>query len=63
MDLACGGHLTHGHPKNFSGMYYNMTFYGVSPKTETLDFNDIRKKALEVKPKMIIAGLRRIQGP
>lgn len=56
MDLACGGHLTHGHPKNFSGMYYNMTFYGVSPKTETLDFNDIRKKALEVKPKMIIAG-------
>lgn len=56
MDLACGGHLTHGHPKNFSGMHYNMVFYGVSRDTERLDFNEIRKKALETKPKMIIAG-------
>jgi glycine hydroxymethyltransferase len=56
MDLACGGHLTHGHPKNFSGMLYNMVFYGVSPETEKLDFDEIRKKALETKPKMIIAG-------
>ncbi|HPN73563.1 MAG TPA: serine hydroxymethyltransferase, partial [Candidatus Omnitrophota bacterium] len=56
MDLACGGHLTHGHPKNFSGMFYNMVFYGVSPETEKLDFGEIRKKALETKPKMIIAG-------
>ncbi len=56
MDLACGGHLTHGHFKNFSGKYYNMVFYGVNKETETLDFGEIRKKALEHKPKMIIAG-------
>ena len=56
MDLACGGHLTHGHPKNFSGMFYDMVFYGVSHKTEKLDFDEIRKKAIETKPKMIIAG-------
>ncbi len=56
MDLACGGHLTHGHPKNFSGMHYNMVFYGVLPETETLDFDEIRGKALETRPKMIIAG-------
>jgi glycine hydroxymethyltransferase len=56
MDLACGGHLTHGHPKNFSGMYYNMVFYGVSGKSEMLDFDEIREKALKARPKMIIAG-------
>lgn len=56
MDLACGGHLTHGHKKNFSGKYFNMAFYGVNKDTETLDFSEIRKKALEHKPKMIIAG-------
>lgn len=56
MDLACGGHLTHGHPKNFSGKYYNMAFYGVNKCTETLDFDEIRKKALETRPRMILAG-------
>ena len=56
MDLACGGHLTHGHKKNFSGKYFNMSFYGVNKKTEMLDFDEIRQKALESKPKMIIAG-------
>jgi glycine hydroxymethyltransferase len=56
MDLACGGHLSHGHPKNFSGKYFNMAFYGVDKKTEMLDFNEIREKALEHKPKLIIAG-------
>ncbi|MFA6636491.1 MAG: serine hydroxymethyltransferase [Candidatus Omnitrophota bacterium] len=56
MDLACGGHLSHGHPKNFSGMYYSMVFYGVSRESEKLDFDEIRKKAVETKPKMIIAG-------
>ena len=56
MDLACGGHLTHGHKKNYSGKYFNMVFYGVNKKTEMLDFDEIRKKALEHKPKMIIAG-------
>ena len=56
MDLACGGHLTHGHRKNFSGKYFNMVFYGVDRKTEKLDFNEIRQKALEHRPKMILAG-------
>jgi glycine hydroxymethyltransferase len=56
MDLACGGHLTHGHFKNFSGKYFNMVFYGVNKKTERLDFDEIRQKALKHKPKMIIAG-------
>ncbi|MGB3057317.1 MAG: serine hydroxymethyltransferase, partial [Candidatus Omnitrophota bacterium] len=56
MDLACGGHLTHGHRKNYSGKYFNMAFYGVGRKTEMLDFGEIREKALGHKPKMIIAG-------
>ena len=56
MDLACGGHLTHGHFKNFSGKYFNMVFYGVNKETEHLDFDEIRQKALKHKPKMIIAG-------
>jgi len=56
LDLACGGHLTHGHRMNFSGKYFNMAFYGVDKKTEMLDYDEIRKKALESKPKMIIAG-------
>ncbi|MFH1798365.1 MAG: serine hydroxymethyltransferase [Candidatus Omnitrophota bacterium] len=56
MDLACGGHLTHGHRKNFSGKYFNMVFYGVDRETEKIDFSEIRTKALEHKPKMIIAG-------
>jgi len=56
MDLACGGHLTHGHFKNFSGKYFNMVFYGVDKKTEKLDFDKIRQIALENKPKMMIAG-------
>ncbi|MDP8299648.1 MAG: serine hydroxymethyltransferase [Candidatus Tantalella remota] len=56
MDLACGGHLTHGHKKNFSGKYFDMAFYGVNKETETLDFDEIRAKALERKPKMILAG-------
>jgi len=56
MDLACGGHLSHGHKKNFSGKYFNMVFYGVNKDTEKLDFDEIRKKALEHRPKLIIAG-------
>ena len=56
MDLACGGHLTHGHRINFSGKYFNMVFYGVNKETEKLDFDEIREKALKYKPKMIIAG-------
>jgi glycine hydroxymethyltransferase len=56
MDLSCGGHLTHGHKLNFSGRFYNMKFYGVGKDTETLDYREIRAKAVEAKPKMIIAG-------
>ncbi len=56
MDLSCGGHLTHGHKKNFSGKYFNVISYGVHRKTERLDFDEIRAKALEHKPKMILAG-------
>jgi len=56
MDLAHGGHLSHGSRKNFSGQFYNIVSYGVSKKTETLDMADIRRQALECKPKLIIAG-------
>jgi len=56
MDLACGGHLTHGHPHNFSGLFYNIVTYGVDRKTETLDYDHILVLAKKHKPKMILAG-------
>ncbi len=56
MDLASGGHLTHGHPHNFSGMFYKMVGYGVDRKTETLDYDAILELAKIHKPKMILAG-------
>jgi len=56
MDLACGGHLSHGHPLNFSGKFYNIIAYGVNKKTEALDYDEIDELALKHKPKMIIAG-------
>lgn len=56
MNLAAGGHLTHGYPINFSGTYYNRVNYGVSPDTEQFDFDEIRKLALECKPKIIVCG-------
>ncbi|MBU1125541.1 MAG: serine hydroxymethyltransferase [Candidatus Omnitrophica bacterium] len=56
MDLSAGGHLTHGHPHNFSGMFFNMVGYGVDPKTEMLDYERIQSLAKEHKPKMILAG-------
>jgi len=56
MDLAAGGHLTHGHPHNFSGMFYNIVGYGVDRKTETLDYQKILDLAKKHKPKMILAG-------
>jgi glycine hydroxymethyltransferase len=56
MDLSCGGHLTHGHPHNFSGMFYNVVTYGVDRKTERLDYDKILDLALRHKPKMIVAG-------
>ncbi|MFP7492599.1 serine hydroxymethyltransferase [Terribacillus saccharophilus] len=56
MNLSHGGHLTHGSPVNFSGKLYNFTEYGVDQETEQLDYDAVRAKALEVKPKMIVAG-------
>lgn len=56
LDLSCGGHLSHGHPHNFSGMFYNIVTYGVDKKTETLDYDNILKLAKKHKPKMILAG-------
>jgi glycine hydroxymethyltransferase len=56
MNLAHGGHLTHGSPVNFSGTLYNFVEYGVDKETEYIDYDDVRKKALEYKPKLIVAG-------
>ena len=56
MDLSAGGHLTHGHPLNFSGMLYKFEAYGVDPVTSRIDYDAVRMKALEVKPKLIVAG-------
>ncbi len=56
MDLTAGGHLTHGHPHNFSGRFFKMVGYGVDKKTETLDYDAILELAKMHKPKMILAG-------
>jgi glycine hydroxymethyltransferase len=56
MNLAHGGHLTHGHPANFSGKFYNVSQYGVSEKTEMIDYDALQKQAEEVRPVMITAG-------
>ena len=56
MNLAHGGHLTHGSSVNFSGKLYHFEEYGVSPDTETIDYDAMEAKALEVKPKLIVAG-------
>jgi glycine hydroxymethyltransferase len=56
MDLAHGGHLTHGHPMNFSGMLYKIIPYGVSRETERIDYDKVEKLALENKPELIVAG-------
>ena len=56
MSLSNGGHLTHGSPVNMSGSYYNFVPYGVSNDTEVIDYDDVRRIALENKPKMIVAG-------
>lgn len=56
MNLAHGGHLTHGSHVNFSGRYYNIVPYGVSEGTETIDYDLFRATALEHKPKMIVSG-------
>ncbi|MCJ7840568.1 serine hydroxymethyltransferase [Lederbergia sp. NSJ-179] len=56
MNLSHGGHLTHGSPVNFSGIQYNFVEYGVDEKTHYINYEDVRKKALEHKPKLIVAG-------
>jgi glycine hydroxymethyltransferase len=56
MDLSMGGHLTHGHPLNFSGKLFNIVSYGLVRESEYIDYDDVRSKALEHRPKMIIAG-------
>ena len=56
MNLTSGGHLTHGHPLNFSGTIYNFVDYEVRKDDETIDYEDVRQKALACKPKLIVAG-------
>ncbi len=56
MDLSHGGHLTHGSPVNFSGLLYKAASYKLDPSTERLNYDTIRKTALEVKPQLLIAG-------
>lgn len=56
MNLSHGGHLTHGSPVNFSGVQYNFIEYGVDKDTHLIDYQDVREKALEHKPKLIVAG-------
>jgi len=56
MNLSHGGHLTHGSPVNFSGRQYEFIPYGLDPVTETIDYDMVRSKALEYRPKLIVAG-------
>jgi glycine hydroxymethyltransferase len=56
MNLAHGGHLTHGHPANFSGKFYQVTHYGVDEKTEMIDYDALQRQAEQVRPVMITAG-------
>ena len=56
MDLSHGGHLTHGSKASISGKYFNACFYGVDEQTETIDYEQVLRRAEEVKPKIIIAG-------
>jgi glycine hydroxymethyltransferase len=56
MRLDQGGHLTHGSPVNFSGQYYRFVAYGVDPATERIDMDEVRKLALEHRPRLILAG-------
>ena len=56
LNLSHGGHLTHGHPVNFSGKFFNVVPYGVNKDTEVIDYDELSKIAKEAKPKMIVAG-------
>ena len=61
LNLAHGGHLTHGHHLNFSGKTYRIVPYGVTKETETIDYDDLEKLAEKERPKMIIGGEARIR--
>src|ERR1700732_683527 len=63
MNLAHGGHLTHGHPLNFSGKMYKFIPYGVSKETETIDYDELDRLAREHNPKMIGAGAGGVRPP
>jgi glycine hydroxymethyltransferase len=56
MNLAHGGHLTHGHPLNFSGRMYKFVPYGVAKETETIDYDEVERLAREHRPKMVVVG-------
>ncbi|MDQ3584287.1 MAG: serine hydroxymethyltransferase [Acidobacteriota bacterium] len=56
MNLSHGGHLTHGHPMNFSGISYKVADYGVSPETEQINYDDLQRRAEESRPQMIVCG-------
>lgn len=56
MDLSCGGHLSHGMAKNISGSYFNVVSYGVRRDDNTIDYDEVREKALKYRPKLIVAG-------
>ncbi len=56
MNLSHGGHLTHGHPVNFSGRFFDVAHYGVSKETERIDYDELRKQARDTRPRMIVAG-------
>ena len=56
MSLDHGGHLSHGHPKNFSGVFYEFHAYGVDRQSERLDMDRVRERALEVRPRVLMAG-------
>src|SRR5207302_9042758 len=56
MDLAHGGHLTHGHRLDFSGEMYTIVPYGVRQESETIDYNELERLALEHRPRLIVAG-------
>src|SRR5246127_5170968 len=58
MNLSHGGHLTHGHPLNFSGRMYKFVAYGVRQEDERIDYDEVEKLAHEHKPRMIVAGAR-----
>ena len=56
LDLACGGHLSHGAKINFSGRFYNFFHYGVNEKTEMIDFQEVEEKAFKLEPKLIVVS-------